>query len=163
MSIGFELNIHLRGVMPCAPTWWLRPPPSSSRRVGFSWVSLDFLAFLLFLWKTHSNLSLDWFDSCNLIDWANPPPIMPKASKIISLNIILWYVGHRWALVLNSTYIFAVSCHALQHGGFGHRPLPREELVSHGFHWIFLHFSCSYGKHTQICLWIDLILANLGV
>lgn len=64
MSIGFELKIHLRGVMPCAPTWWLRPPPSSSRRVGFSWVSLDFLAYLLFLWKTHSNLAFDWFDSC---------------------------------------------------------------------------------------------------
>src|SRR3954451_1302710 len=56
MSIGFELKIHLRGVMPCAPTWWLRSPPSSSRRVGFSWVSLDFLAYLMFLWKTHSKL-----------------------------------------------------------------------------------------------------------
>ena len=64
MSIGFELKIHLRGVMPCAPTWWLRPPPSSLRRVGFSWVPLDFLAYLLFFMKTHSNLAFDWVDSC---------------------------------------------------------------------------------------------------
>lgn len=46
MSIGFEVKIHLRGVMPFAPTWWLRPPPSSFRRVvscGSFWILLNIL------------------------------------------------------------------------------------------------------------------------
>ena len=83
---------------------------------------------------------------------------MSKARKIISLNIIMWYVGYWWALVLNSRYIFAVSCHSLQHGVFGHRPLLLEELVPCESFWILLHILCSYGKHTQSWLLFDMIL-----
>ena len=66
MSIGHEPKIYLRGVIPCTPTRWPRPPPSSVRRVGSMWIFLVFLAYLMFLWKPHSMFDFIRFGSCNL-------------------------------------------------------------------------------------------------
>ena len=66
-------------------------------------------------------------------------------------------------MVLNSRYIFAVSNHALLHGGLGHRPFLRKYWFLEIFHlhifWFFTKLALSYGKH----LTLDFLLLVLAI
>ena len=62
-------------------------------------------------------------------------------------------------MVLNSRYIFAVSNHALLHGGLGYRPFLAKVLVLGDFSFCS-SFSVSYGKHLTLAFLL-LVLAIL--
>ena len=76
-----------------------------------------------------------------LIDWANPPPMMPivRNHALFSYHLISRLKCR--VLVVNPRYIFAVSRHTLIHGGYGHRPLLNEELVTF---WTSFAYHLSY-------------------
>jgi hypothetical protein len=56
-SISYGPNKHLCGLMPNTHTWWPRPPTSSSEELVLCEYFLDYIIYLLCLWKTHPSWS----------------------------------------------------------------------------------------------------------